>query len=333
MLKLVRRGSSPYWYIRGTVAGRRLDESTRLTERSLAEAYRAKREWELQHIKVHGERGVATFSQAAAAYLERAKDGRFIGKLLDYFSDTQLRLIDQAALNKAARALYPKAGPATLNRQLFTPMSAILNRAADLGMCDPPRIKRAKNPPGKTRWLRPPEAEALIAACTGRYAYMRPLIVFLLYTGARCGEALGLDWRDVDLQRGHVTFTDTKNGEARGVPLHPRVVAHLAGLKHRVGRVFLNRSRRAYVIGTDLGNPISSAFESIAKRAGVLPLTPHDLRHTWATWYYQANRDLTALQKLGGWKNVQMVMRYTHADAGEFAGGIANLPGASVGGV
>jgi len=31
-------------------------------------------------------------------------------------------------------------------------------------------------------------------------------VIFLLYTGARIGEALWLDWRYIDLTRGHVTF-------------------------------------------------------------------------------------------------------------------------------
>ena len=62
-------------------------------------------------------------------------------------------------------------------------------------------------------------------------------MIFLLYTGGRAGEALWLDWRDVSA-RAHVTFPKTKNGEARGVPLHPRVVAALANLPHREGEVF-----------------------------------------------------------------------------------------------
>src|SRR4051812_34848386 len=56
--------------------------------------------------------------------------------------------------------------------------------------------------------------------------------------GARIGEALWLDWRNVDLARRHVAFPHTKNGDARGVPLHERVVVALANLPHRQGEVF-----------------------------------------------------------------------------------------------
>jgi hypothetical protein len=48
--------------------------------------------------------------------------------------------------------------------------------------------------------------------------------------------------------------------------------------------------------------------------------------HTVATCHYAANRDLGALQKLGGWKSVKMVMRYAHVNVGELAHTIEKLP-------
>ncbi|MEE8455658.1 MAG: tyrosine-type recombinase/integrase, partial [Limibaculum sp.] len=53
-------------------------------------------------------------------------------------------------------------------------------------------------------------------------SHLRPLVTFMLYTGARASEALYLDWVNVDLGRAHVVFPETKNGEPRGVPLHSR---------------------------------------------------------------------------------------------------------------
>jgi site-specific recombinase XerD len=43
-------------------------------------------------------------------------------------------------------------------------------------------------------------------------------------------------------------------------------------------------------------------------------VTPHTLRHTWATWFYAAHRDVRALMELGGWKSISQVQRYTHAN-------------------
>ncbi len=44
------------------------------------------------------------------------------------------------------------------------------------------------------------------------------------------GEALWLEWAQVDLQRSTVTFLDTKNGTSRSVPLHPVLAGILASL-------------------------------------------------------------------------------------------------------
>lgn len=333
MLKLAHRHGSSNWYVRGTVAGRRIDESTGLTDRALAEAYKAKREWELSHASVYGQRGRASFAEACALYLEHARNARFVGPLLDHFQTVQLSSIDQAAADAAARKLYPKAKPATLARQLYTPLTAIMRHAAASGLCDPIRYRKPKQPPGKTRWLTEAESERLIAACVKRHKNYRALIVFMLYTGARAGEALTLEWRDVDLERAIVIFPKTKNGEARGVPLHPRALAELTALKRRVGRVFLNYAGRPYSVTEGGGSPIAKGFAYIASAAKLRDLTPHDLRHTWATRFYQATRNLMALQKLGGWKTPSMVFRYTHANPTEFADEIGRMPGGKTGDV
>jgi integrase len=49
------------------------------------------------------------------------------------------------------------------------------------------------------------------------------------------------------------------------------------------------------------------------RRAGLDPeLTPHDLRHTSASWHYAFNRDLLALKQEGGWSSVALVERHAH---------------------
>lgn len=149
-------------------------------------------------------------------------------------------------------------------------------------------------------------------------------MIFLLYTGARCGEALWLDWRDIDLARRHVRFIDAKNGESRGVPLHARVVDVLRGTNNREGYVFTKRDGSPYrLLNADdpndvsAGDRIKKGFQGAVLRAELTDFHPHDCRHTWATWHYQSNRDLGALQKLGGWKTLSMVLRYAHTNVAE----------------
>ena len=354
-LTITRRPRSPYWIMRGTVRGIRIEESTGVVSRRDAEEIRAKREAEILTQSIHGRSATATFAEACASYLEtggrRGTGGspRFMTPILDHFTTTPLAAINLEAIERAAKKLYPHTAPQTRNRQAFSPIVAVLRHAAQRGWCAMPMVARPQQPEGRVRWLRPDEAERLIANAIGR---MKALITFLLYTGARTGEALWLDWSDVDLERAHVTFPKTKNGDARGVPLHPRVVAVLKALAHREGEVFRRPDGQPYarprsLDDTSAGTRISNAFNGAVERAGLgkrvphptkrdatkfeTDVTPHVCRHTWATWHYAANRDLGALQKLGGWKSVKMVLRYAHVNVGELAHTIDKLPGGNLG--
>jgi integrase len=335
-IRLVRRPKSPNWVIRGTLRGIRVEESTGTDKRKVAEEIRAKREAEILAQSVYGRRATATFAEAALSYLENGGDKRFLDKVIEHFGTTPLARIDQDAIDRGAREVYPNASGATRDRQFYTPASAVIKHAAKRGWCSQFIMERPEKPPGRVRWITPEQADRLIDACN---EHLRPLVIFLLYTGARIGEALWLDWNDVDLARGHVSFpvnpTDgrrTKNNEARGVHLHPRVRAALANLPHREGEVFRRPDGTAYERlhedgkDTSAGGRIKRAFAGACKRAGIKNFTPHDCRHTWATWHYAKNRDLLALQKLGGWKTLAMVTRYAHVNVGELAHTIDNLP-------
>jgi Phage integrase family len=161
-----------------------------------------------------------TFANAALTFLEEGGSRRFVAPVLDHFGTTPLRLIGQEAIASAASKLYPKASNATRNRQVYTPVSAVLQHAARKGWCARPVFTRPKMSKVAIRWLKHDEAERLIAACS---THLQPLVITLLYTGARIGEVLWLDWSNVDLGRRHVTFPKTKNGEGPWRYLaHPR---------------------------------------------------------------------------------------------------------------
>jgi len=335
-LKLVHRPKSPYWIMRGTVRGISIEESTGTTNKAVAEEIRTKREAEILTESVYGKSITVTFAHAVADYLEHGSGAkRFMQPVLDHFGMTLLRDIDQHAIDTAAKKLFPKGGSATRNRQAYTPISSVLHHAAKKGWCSDPVIARPEQPKGKVRWIKADEADKLIDACAG---HLRPLVVFMLYTGARTGEALWLDWSNVDLGMRQVTFPKTKNGEPRSVPLHPRVVEELAKLGHRTGDVFLTNRGKPYSrpkpdddADTSAGSRISSGFRGACNRAGITNFTPHCCRHTWATWHHQKNRDLPKLQELGGWRSIEMVLRYAHTNVEQHADSINALPWGKIG--
>lgn len=318
-LELLKRHGSRNWYMRGTVRGIPVDRSTKTDNRDAADAIRIKEENRLLDRSVHGERATVTFLEAAVLYMRSGGERRFLQPLIDHFAGRRIAEIEQGDADAAARALYPGRSPATLNRHVYTPISAVLAFAARRNWCEARRFDRPKQPKGRVRWITPAEADRLVE-CGAKH--LRPLVTFLLATGARLSEALYLQWHDVDLSRRHVSFTDTKSGTARGVPLHDRAFEALANIKHRVGPVFLRPDGKPYKEKLDGGGQIKTAFAGACRRAGVKDFSPHDCRHTWATWHYMANRDIAALMALGGWKSEAMVLRYAHVNVENLAGGI-----------
>ncbi|WP_264787539.1 tyrosine-type recombinase/integrase [Gluconobacter roseus] len=51
--------------------------------------------------------------------------------------------------------------------------------------------------------------------------------------------------------------------------------------------------------------------ETTERRVFVPDITPHDLRHTWATWHYCLHKDLLRLKDEGDWSTINIVARYT----------------------
>ncbi len=303
-LKLYKRKSSPLWHIRGTVNGVRYEKSSGTADRQTAEQYRAKWESEIHHEKIFGRAATATFAQAVVSYLENGGSKKFLKPVLEHFGATPLAKIDAEAIQAGAAKIYPNVSPSTRNRQWYTPCLAVLHHAARKRLCPTPIIERPELPEDRVRWITYEEAEQLIAACSD---HLRPLVVFLLYTGARAGEALWLDWSQVNLVRDHVSFLKTKNRKPRGVPLHPRVVAELANLAHRTGEVFRRPDGQPYVRpksidDTSAGTRIKTAFRAACRRAGItdfrvhaaIPGQPGTTRRT-ETWpssrHWAAGRD------------------------------------------
>ncbi len=311
MLRLVRRRNSPYWYIRGTVRGIYVEESTRTADRKAAEALRIRRESELLETSVYGRRTTATFEEAAVLYMESGGERRFVAQLLEHFAGRRLHEIDQAAADAAARALYPEASAATRVRQVYTPLAAILNHAARSGLCAPVRFRRPRATTPVRPAAEPEELEAFLAAAPPRLA---ALALFMALTGRRIGEAVRLTWGDVNLGRGEALIRRTKNGEPAVAHLPPAVVAALANLPGA-------REERALIFGYSSRHSVYGAWRRACARAKIRSLSPHEMgRHTFATWMRRyAGLDLRALMEAGGWKSVQSVLRYAKVDPEETA--------------
>ena len=101
----------------------------------------------------------------------------------------------------------------------------------------------------------------------------------------------------------------TKNGKDRAVTLPQRVIDAMPQRRGPDDPVFLNAAGEPWAAY----DGINLALKRAAKRAGVRHVSCHVLRHTWATWFYAATRDLEKLMAFGGWASPELAMRYMHA--------------------
>jgi integrase len=129
------------------------------------------------------------------------------------------------------------AGPAMINRSLQCLRRGLNILREDGKLSIVPKIRLHKEPPARTGFMGPEKFEELLAALP---SHLRPLIALLYWTGARKGEALAIEWSQVDLDAREIRLTDeqTKGDEARVLPLPSRVVDLLRDREPKHGLVF-----------------------------------------------------------------------------------------------
>jgi integrase len=327
-LKLVRRGKSQNYYLRGTVRGIGVFETTGTDDRKAAEAIRIKRENEVLDVSIFGPAATTTFAAAALSYLEEGGERRFLGTcdeetgewslLIGHFGNMVVGKIRQAEVDAAALAIYPDAQAATRKRQVYVPVSAVLRHAARKGWCTMPSFRHPRVKQPVTKWSTPERLGRLLPHCTPK---LRRLVVFLTYTGARISEALRIDWdADVSLERRSVILRRTKNGKPRSVNLPDPLLAELAAVP--------NEERHGKLFGWAARKAVYGPLKRACKKAGVEYLPPHQQgRHTYATWMRTyAGMDLIGLKEAGGWETLSSVERYAHVVPNEAAKASDRLP-------
>lgn len=327
-LKLKRyaaRGAN--WYLRGTVRGVSVFETTGTNDRKAAEAIRIKRESGILQRSVFGPGATVTFAEAAASYLEQGGEARFLGQedpstgrwtgLIGHFMSKPLCEIGQQEANAAATELFPGTKASTRIRQCYTPLKAVLTHAAKMKWCAAPMIEKPAAAPVITKFSSVDRLNKLLPECKGK---LRLFVMMDTYTGGRLAEILRVDWdEDVSLARRTIMLWQTKTKQ-RAVYIPDPLLIELAAVPEadRHGPMFHWRQK------TSVHRPLKNA----CKRAGVEYLPPHQQgRHTYATWMTDyAGLGPKALMEAGGWESVQSVMRYLHVTPGQAAKQADKLP-------
>jgi len=179
-------------------------------------------------------------------------------------------------------------------------------------------VRRADAPPPEV--IPDDDLRALLKVCAGTGFYERrdsALFRFMLATGLRVSEVVGLRVDDLDLRSRVVRVVDGKGGKARMVRFDPGTAA-------AVDRYRRARARHRLAARPELWlgfrGPLSrkgvpTILDKRTAEAGIGHLHPHQFRHTWASRWLTAGGNEGDLQRLGGWENSDVMRRYGAAQA------------------
>jgi site-specific recombinase XerD len=146
--------------------------------------------------------------------------------------------------------------------------------------------------------------------------FRRTLLMTLYGTGMRRAELAHLKVSDIDSQRMIIRVVAGKGGKDRDLPLSPALLETLREYwRWRKPKLYLFPTR---TLGRRLDQSISDktvwiACSEAARRAGISKrVTPHTLRHSWATHLLEAGTDLRTIQVLLGHGDLETTAQYLH---------------------
>jgi integrase len=315
-MSLYKRENSPYWWIRlPAIKGelKPLQISSCTSVKRQAQQYHDKlksERWEVDKLDVKPKH---TWDEAAERFLQetsykrtQAWDRSMLKWFHPYLGGKELKDINKALVDQVKSIRAKGVQPGTVNRYMAL-VRAILRRACfEWEWIDRvPKVGMLRGTDGRIRSLSRQEFERLLVQLP---EHLRDMAVFSVATGLRQSNVTKLQWKQISLERRHlwISADQYKNGKAHSVPLN---AAALQVLEKRKG------DHPTHVFSYE-GNPIvqvnTKAWRNALKRAGIENFRWHDLRHTFATWHREAGTPTHELQRLGGWKTLEMVERYAH---------------------
>jgi integrase/recombinase XerC len=146
----------------------------------------------------------------------------------------------------------------------------------------------------------------------------RAILELFYASGIRLSELVALDLEDVDLA-GRMVRVMGKGRKERIVPFNQKASAALrAWLKDRLaltrGEALFVNARGGRLTGRSVQRLVARYVSSCSTRFGI---SPHALRHSFATHLLQAGADLRAIQELLGHVQLSTTQRYTHVNVAQ----------------
>lgn len=277
-------------------------------------------------------------SRAIGEYLGQLRDVRLasshtvaayrrdLNQFMKYCGDIPLAVISRRKAQDWLVASHAAGlAPATLARRLSA-LRGFLGTAVRMGWCSMNAADGLAAPKQSKRLPRtlPPEQTSLLLQSTDAASESRDLaLLAVMYgCGLRVSEAVGLNLADVDMGEAEMCVRG-KGGKERILPipdgahtlLSDYLGLRLAHADIRQQALFLNRPG-----GRLSTRGVQRMLKKRALATGAdVSVTPHRLRHSFATHLLVGGVDLRAIQELLGHASLSTTERYTHLDIGKLA--------------
>ncbi|HDR7502348.1 TPA: site-specific integrase [Bacillus toyonensis] len=211
-----------------------------------------------------------------------------------------------------------------------------LEHAIDLELISKNVAAKTKLPKGDkeelTVWNEQEVQQFLKATQDSRYSIVFHLA---LVTGMRQGELLGLRWKDVDLEKGHLTISQTLSHDGKTFLVGGKTKSSLRKILLPASTVSKLKKHRAVILKeklsqgeeyqdndlvmcTPFGTPINPAnvrrsLNALIKKAAVPKIRFHDLRHTHATLLLAKGVNVKVISERLGHSNIKITLdTYSH---------------------
>ncbi len=263
---------------------------------------------QLRDVRIASAHTVAAYRRDLTRFVHHCGAGRLLRDVTR--QDVQDWLVDEYAAGRSA---------ATLARRLSATKS-FFDAAVEMGACSA-NVAAGMRPPKQPKRLPrtlPPEQTAALMQSTASSSELRDLaLLAVMYgCGLRVSEVVGLCVCDLDLHQAELRVLG-KGRKERLVPLPDGACQYLRDYLNARGAdagsdqpLFLNQRG-----GRLSARSVQRMLKQRALLTGAdLSVTPHRLRHSFATHLLAGGVDLRAIQELLGHASLATTERYTHLD-------------------
>ncbi len=176
------------------------------------------------------------------------------------------------------------------------------------------------------------EQVSMLAVFNARYLAPhrnKTMIMLMLASGLRLGEIIDLQWKNLDLQTGKLKVVSGKGDKDRVLWINDGALETLRNWRERqmkdVGNcesVFTNRNGKSLK-----SRDVRSMVKTYAEKAGITTkkISPHTLRHTFATDLLRETKNLRLVQKALGHSSISSTQIYTHIVDEELEGALKSF--------